>query len=121
MNQVNLFGVVTKDPDFKMTQSGVAVCNISLATTKNVKQKDGSFKEISEYHKVVAWGKQAELCQKFLQEGSKLLVQGEIRTESYEKDGKKQYITKIQADRVFFTGESQKFRTRQRQDDYPPF
>lgn len=111
MNQVILYGHLQQDPDFKTTQSGISVCNLVLVTTKFVRSKDGPGKEVSEWHKVVVWGKQAELCREHLRAGSKLLVHGELRTDSYEKDGKKNYITKIQADRVYF-GQDQKFRQK---------
>lgn len=113
MNFVALYGSLRDDPDFKQTQSGISVCNMTVVTHKRImKTKDGQPKDVYEYHKVVVWGKNAELCSRHLKAGSKVLVRGEIRTESYEKEGKKNFITKVQADEVHFSQEESKYRTK---------
>jgi single-strand DNA-binding protein len=119
MNFVALYGTLSQDPDFKNTQSGISVCNMIVVTKKNIKTRDGTFKDVFENHRVVTWGKTAELCGKHLRAGSKVMVRGEIRTDSYEKDGKKMYATKIQADEVSF-GESgeQRYRTKSEEPHY---
>ena len=101
--KVILIGNLCQDVELKYTPSGAAVCNFTVATTQNWKDKDGSKQDKTEFSRVVVWGKQAENCAKYLSKGKKALVEGKLETRSYEnKDGVKMYTTEIKADTVQF-------------------
>ena len=90
MNKVILMGHLGKDPDMKYTPDGKAVTSFSLATTKKINKEPKT-----EWHNITAWGKLAEICAQFLQRGSKILCEGEINYQNWEKDGQKHYKTVI--------------------------
>ena len=95
-------GRLGKDPEVRFLPDGKAVCSFSLATSRDWKNKDGAKETKTEWHNIVAFGKTAENCGKYLKKGSKVLIDGDIRYESYEKGGEKKYITKIHAQTVKF-------------------
>ena len=97
-----LEGRLGKDPEVRFLPDGKAVCSFSLATNHDWKGKDGAKETRTEWHNIVAFGKTAENCGQYLKKGSKILLDGEIRYESYEKNGEKKYITKIHAQTVKF-------------------
>lgn len=107
MNKVILLGNLGQSPELKKTPSGTAVTNFSLATTEHRKQQDGSYADSTEWHKIVAWGKHAENCCKYLSKGRKVLVEGRNQTRSYDKDGQKVYVTEVVASQVHFVGQQQ--------------
>jgi len=79
VNKVILVGYLGKDPEIKFLSSGKAVCNFSIATTE--KYKDGEeHKELTEWHKVVAWGKLAEACAEYLSKGRQVYIEGSLKT-----------------------------------------
>jgi len=92
MNKAILIGNVGKEPELRKTQSGISVANFSLATSKKVKGEDKT-----EWHRIVAWDKLAEIIEKYLHKGDKVMIEGEIETREYEKDGRKVYTTEIRA------------------------
>lgn len=100
INQATILGRATKAPELKHTPSGHAVASFSVATSKKIKDQ-----EKTEFHNIVVWGKLAELCAKYIKKGDWTFLQGEIQTESYEKDGQKRYSTKINAQNVQFLGQ----------------
>ena len=95
LNKVMLIGHLGKDPEMSYTPSGVAVCKFTLATNESYKGDDGNWIEKTEWHNIVAWRKLAEICSQYLKKGSKIFAEGKIQTDTYEKDGKKNYFTKI--------------------------
>lgn len=98
VNQVNVLGNLGQDPELRHTQGGEAVATMSVATSEQWTDKDGKKHEETEWHRVVVWGKQAENCSKYLTKGSKVFVQGKLKTRSWEdKDGVKRYTTEIVA------------------------
>ena len=100
MNTVQLIGRLTKDPEVRYTTNQTAVAMFTIAINKG-KDKDG--KDLgADYPSIVAFGKTAELVEKYVNKGRLVGVQGRIQTGSYEKDGKKYYTTDIIADRVEF-------------------
>lgn len=108
VNKVILIGNLGRDPELKSTQSGAAVCNFSIAATEKWKGKDGDWQESTEWHKITAWGKQAENCDKYLNKGSSVYVEGRLETRSWDgKDGEKKYSTDIVAQKVVFLGGGQ--------------
>jgi single-strand DNA-binding protein len=98
VNKVILIGNMGADPEMNTTGSGVAVCNISLATSSFVKDE-----EKTEWHRVTLWDKTAENVAKYMKKGSKLYVEGRLQTRSYEdKEGNTRYQTEVVAERVAF-------------------
>ena len=97
INKVTLIGRVGSDPELRATQSGKSVCSFSLATNESYMDKDGNRQDSTEWHKITAWGKLAEICKDYLEKGKLIYIEGKIRTSSYEKDGEKRYSTEIVA------------------------
>ena len=106
MNKVFLMGNLGKDPELKYTSGGAAVCRFPIATTEKWKDKNsGSMQEKTEWHNVVVWNAQAENCNKYLQKGRPVMIEGKIQTRSWDdKDGNKRYTTEITATTVQFLG-----------------
>jgi single-strand DNA-binding protein len=100
INNVTLVGRLTKDPELKYTPNGVAVANFTLAVNRAFKSEGGPD---ADFINIVVWRKPAENCANFLKKGSLAGVVGSIQTRNYEgQDGKRVYITEVQADRVQF-------------------
>jgi len=105
INKVILIGNLGKDPELRYTPNSQAVATFSLATTEKWKDKEGKFQEKTEWHNIVAWGKQAEICKEYLKKGSPVYVEGRIQHRSYDdKEGNKRYITEIVARMVQMLG-----------------
>ncbi len=105
VNKVILLGNLGADPELRHTDSGTAVCNMSLATSRKWKNKEGELQDETEWHKIVVWSKQAESCAEYLRKGSQAYVEGRIGTRKWEdKDGNDRYTTEITAERVQFLG-----------------
>ena len=103
-NQIIVIGNLGKDPEVRYTEGGDAVANLSLATSESWKDKEGNKQERTEWHRIVVWGKLAEIVGKYLKKGSTAMFQGKIRTKTYEKDGVKHYQTEIIADTMKMLG-----------------
>ena len=98
INKVILVGNVGNDPEIKTMQSGDKVCNLSIATSESWKDKaTGERKEKTEWHRVVVFNQNLiNVCENYIKKGSKLYVEGQLETRSYEnKDGQKVYTTEI--------------------------
>jgi single-strand DNA-binding protein len=123
VNKVILVGHLGADPDMRHTQSGAGVCELRVATNETWNDKSGQRQERTEWHRVVVWGKLAELCSKFLSKGRLVYVEGRLRTRSWDdKDGNKRYTTEIVANDVQFLGgrEGGGGGGRGARDDGPP-
>ncbi len=97
LNKVQLIGNVTRDPELRYTPQGTAVCSIGIATNRSW-LPDGSTerREETEFHKLVAWNKLAELCSQLITKGRKIYVEGRLQTRSWETpDGEKRQSTEI--------------------------
>jgi single-strand DNA-binding protein len=129
LNRVQLFGNLGADPELRTTSSGQSVLKLRLATSSSYLDRNtNQRKERVEWHSVTVWGKRAEALAKFLSKGSRLLVEGELRTSSYEAtDGSgKRYRTEINALNIILAGGGQRNEARggydnrnQPEDDYP--
>lgn len=97
LNKVQLIGRVTKDPEMKALPSGIKVTALGMATNKTYKDKDGAKKETTEFHNVVAFGKQAETIAQYVKRGQLIYAEGRIQTRSWDDKatGKKVYRTEI--------------------------
>ena len=105
VNKVIILGRLGQDPELKYTPSGTSVCNFSLATTENWTDKSGQKQERTEWHRIVVWGKLAELCNQYLSKGRQVFLEGKLQTRSWDdQEGKKRYTTEILANSVQFIG-----------------
>lgn len=101
INKVILVGNLGNDPEIKATSNGSYVTMISVATTDSFKDKvSGEKKQMTEWHKVVFFGKLAEIAGEYLKKGMQIYIEGKIKTEKYEKDGVERYSTKIIANEM---------------------
>ena len=99
LNKAFIIGNVTRDPEIKALPTGGKVCSFSLATNRVWKDQAGAKKEQSDFHNIVAFGKQADTLAQYVKKGSVLLVEGRIQTRSWDgADGKKNYRTEIVLD-----------------------
>ena len=105
VNKAILIGNLGRDPELRYTQSGQAVANFTLATTETWNDRNGERAERTEWHRIVVWGKSAEMCAQYLSKGRQAYVEGRIQTREWEdKDGQKQRTTEINAQQVTFLG-----------------
>lgn len=96
LNKALLIGNLTRDPELKALPSGTKVASIAIATNRVWKDQNGARKESTEYHNIVAFGRQAETLAQYAHKGSSLYIEGRIQTRSWEgQDGKKNYRTEI--------------------------
>jgi single-strand DNA-binding protein len=95
VNKVILVGTCGKDPEMKAMPNGNAVANLSVATSESWKDQQGNKQESTEWHRIVAFGKLAEIIGQYVTKGSKLYLEGKIKTRSWEQDGQKRYATEI--------------------------
>ena len=103
MNKVILIGNLTRDPEARTTQSGVAVTTFTIAVNRRFTNQQGVRE--ADFINIVAWRQTAELCARYLSKGRKVAVEGSIQTRSYDaQDGTKRYVTEIVADSVEFLG-----------------
>lgn len=107
MNKVFLIGNLTHDPEMRSTQSGVAVCNFTIAVNRRFRNTQTGQQE-TDFLNVIAWRQLAELCSKYLAKGRKVAITGSIQTRTYEaKDGSKRTAWDIVADEVEFLSTNQ--------------
>lgn len=104
INKVILVGNLGNDPETKYTQSGMAICTLSVATTSVRKDKEGNQQEKTEWHRVKLFGKTAEVAQEYLAKGRQVYIEGRLEYGSYDKDGVKHYTTDIIADDMQMLG-----------------
>jgi single-strand DNA-binding protein len=105
VNKVILVGNLGADPEMRYTPSGQGVCEMRIATSESWNDKNGQRQERTEWHRIVVWGKRAEVCSKYLSKGRQVFVEGRIQTRTYDdKEGNKRYITEIIAADVQFLG-----------------
>ncbi len=101
LNKVFVAGRLTADPELRTTPGGAHVISFSVATNRVWTDKNGGRKEETEFHNVVAWGRQAEVISQFLKKGGLILVEGRLQTRSWEgKDGQTRRTTEVVAERV---------------------
>lgn len=98
INKVILIGNLGADPEIRYTQSGAPVVNFRIATTERWKGQDGQQQEQTEWHKIVAWRRLAEICAEFLSKGSKVYIEGKLQTRKWQdQNGNDRYTTEIVA------------------------
>lgn len=121
VNKAIIIGNLGKDPESRYLPSGEAVCNFSVATTESWKDKaTGEKKELTEWHRINAFGKLAEICGEYLKKGTAVYIEGRIRTRKWQdKDGQDRYTTEIMADRMQMLGGKPQGDAPQKPQDKP--
>lgn len=104
VNRVQLIGHVGQSPEIRHLENGNCVANFSLATSEKWKDKAGNQKEETEWHRIVIWGKLAEIVEKYVKKGGLLYLEGKNRTRSWEKEGQKMYTTEVVCDEIRMLG-----------------
>src|SRR5258708_19045123 len=103
LNKVMPIGNLGKDPEVRYTPGGQAVANFNIATNEAWTDKEGERQEGAEWHRIVVWGKVAELCGEYLSKGRQVYIEGRLQTREWtNKEGAKQYTTEIVANQVLF-------------------
>lgn len=101
LNKVILVGHLGQDPKISYTQSGQPVANLRMATSERFKDKSGQWTDRTEWHTVVAWGKDAEFCSNYLGKGALVMIEGRLQTRKWQdKEGQDRYSTEVVANRV---------------------
>jgi len=105
VNRVILVGRLGRDPETRYTGGGQAVANFSLATDESYKDRNGERQKRTEWHKIVVWGKQAEIAQQYLKKGSLIFVEGRIQSREWQdKEGQKRTSFEIVANNFRMLG-----------------
>lgn len=119
INKVILIGRLGKDPEERTTANGTRISNFSLATD-NYNGNNGE--TTAEWHRIVAFGKTAELCNQYLRKGRLVCIEGSLKTRTWEKSpGEKVYYTDVVASRVTFLGSKDGSAANQAQPEEQPF
>ena len=96
LNKVLIIGNLGKDPEVRYTSGGTQVCNFSVATTERWRDQGGQLQESTEWHRITAWGKLAEICGQYLRKGSKVYIEGKLQTRKWQdQSGQDRYTTEI--------------------------
>ncbi len=104
-NKVQLIGHVGQEPEIKTFDGGRKVANITIATNDSYTNDKGEKVEQTEWHRVAAWGKLAEIIEKYVDKGKEIAVEGKLTHRSYDdKDGSKRYITEVVANDILLLG-----------------
>jgi single-strand DNA-binding protein len=118
VNKVILMGRLGADPELRYTPSGTAVATFNLATNMVWRNQEGNTQEKTDWHRVVAWRKLAEVAGEWLKKGSYIYLEGRLQTRSWDdKDGNKRFTTEVIADSIEFVGSKKDERTA---DTYEP-
>lgn len=113
MNKITLLGTVGRDPETKYLTNGTQVTTFSLATSESYKDKKGNKQTQTEWHHVVFFGDQAKTIQQYVVKGSKILVEGKIKTETWEASGEKKSKVVVNANSFEFISSPKKYEPKQ--------
>ncbi len=97
-NKIFIIGRVVRDPEFRLTSSGIPVVRFTIAVDRM--RKKGAEEKLTDFFKVVAWRRLAEICNQYLKKGKLVEIEGRLQSDSYEKDGETRYITEVVADNM---------------------
>ena len=104
-NRVQLIGRVGNDPEVKSFEGGKKLATVSVATSESYKNEKGERVEQTEWHRIVAWGKTAEIIERFVTKGKEIAIGGKLAHRSYDdKEGNKKYVTEIVANEILLLG-----------------
>ncbi len=105
LNKAIIIGNLGADPEIRTVSSGARVANFSVATSRTWTGRDGQQQEKTEWHRIVAWDRLADIAERFLKKGERVYVEGEIQYRSYEdKEGQTRYVTEINARDLMMLG-----------------
>ena len=105
LNKACLIGNLGNDPEIRSTGSGVQVANLSVATTRRWNDRSGNAQEKTEWHRVVCWDRLADICERYLNKGDRVYVEGRIEYRQFEdRDGNTRYVTEIRALELIMLG-----------------
>ena len=105
LNKVILIGNLGRDPELRYTANGQPVANFTLATTESWTNKSGEREQRTEWHRIVAWGRLAEICGEHLNKGKQVYVEGRLQTREWEdREGNKRKTTEVTANQVLMLG-----------------
>ena len=121
LNKVFLIGNLTKAPEVKHTPSGAAVAELRLAVNRKFKSSNGEMRDETCFVNVTAWNRQAETCGEYLSKGSPLMVEGRLKFDEWEREGKKHSRLSVVAERVQFLSDGRQAERRTAPADAPPF
>ncbi len=117
LNKVMLIGNVGSDPEIRYSQEGVPFASFSLATNEQrIDKKTGEKQKVTQWHRIVAIGKQADLCKQYVKKGSKLYIEGSLKHSSYEKDGHTFHSTEIILKQINFLSSRQEAEGERREE-----
>lgn len=120
LNKVQIIGRLGRDVELRQTPSGQSVASFTVATDESYTSRDGNKVEQTEWHRINVFGKQAELCGKFIGRGSLVYLEGKLRTRKWtDQSGQERSSTEINADRVQFLDRKQEQPQRQAQAQSP--
>ena len=104
-NKVQLIGHVGQEPEIKTFEGGKKLANITLATNESYTNNKGEKVEQTEWHRITAWGKTAEIIEKYVTKGKEIAIEGKLTHRSYDdKDGNKRYVTEVVANELLLLG-----------------
>ncbi|PCJ00470.1 MAG: single-stranded DNA-binding protein [Flavobacteriales bacterium] len=107
-NKVQLIGNLGMNPEIKTLESGKKLAKFSIATNESYKNAKGEKIEDTQWHNLIAWGKTADIIEKYLQKGNEVAIEGKLTNRSYDdKDGNKRYITEIVVNEILMLGNKQ--------------
>ena len=117
LNQVQLIGNLTRDPELRYTPNSTAVCTFGLATNRQWVTEAGERKDEVEFHRIVSWQKLAEICGKYLVKGKQVYVQGRLQTRSWKgQDGNDRQTTEIVIDQMIMLGSRKDFESEEKKE-----
>ena len=120
VNKAILVGHLGADPEMRHTQSGTAVTSFRVATTERFNDRNGERQERTEWHRIVAWAKLAEICNTYLRKGKQVYVEGRIQTRQWEdKSGNTRYTTEIVANNMVMLGRAGDVSNDAPSQDFP--
>lgn len=104
-NKIIIVGNLGKDPELRYTPQGIAVCNLSVATTEKKKDKSGEFQDVTNWFRVTLWRQQAENAAKYLAKGRQVYIEGRLGVEEWtDRDGNNRFTLEVQATDMQFIG-----------------
>jgi single-strand DNA-binding protein len=121
VNKVILVGHLGADPTMRHTQSGTAVVQFNVATTERFTDRNGERQERTEWHRVVAWAKLAEICNQYLRKGKQVYIEGRLQTRQWEdQSGNKRYTTEVVANNMVMLGRAGDVANDVPAQEFPP-
>jgi single-strand DNA-binding protein len=104
LNKIQLIGNLGRDPEIRVTSSGTRVASLSVATSREWTDRSGERQEKTEWHRVSCWDKLADVCERYLQKGDRVYIEGSVEYRQVEQDGQVRYFTDIRAREMIMLG-----------------